>query len=254
MSLGGSWPRGHMGSLENLPVGSSSGGGLGFRSNREAFAVSKNAAFNTFGFSNLMDGAALRAGSIPPRPVPTQSGGAVFSPGAGGGNGYVGFNAMAPAAGVAAIDQALIAFPPAESWMVGARVRFPTYTNFTGGLFCIPLGIVGTGAVYLQGVAGSKDLAINFFDTSDHFFSAGAVATLGTVTLPVGIYCWVSLEFNVSTGVVTPYFSDVAGTTRSGADLAHFANTPSAPIFVYSSDNAMGVQLSHIFLATVAPL
>jgi len=242
-----------MGSLEGLPISSTgSSGGLGLARNREDFAFSLNEAFDVFAFSNLMDGASLKGGSNAPKPVPNESGGAVFTPGAAASNGYIGWNTLSPPAGVAAIDAPLIKFSRAESWLVGARVKFPIAT-FTAATFCIPVGIVGTGAIYLQSVPSTNQLGINFFDTADHFFSGGPVGSLGTVTAPVGIYFWVSLEFNVSTGIVTPYFSDVAGTSRSGSELLHMPDTPSAPIYGYSSDNTMSMHVSHIFLATTAP-
>lgn len=211
---------------------------------RIAFALAKNSALTNYAYSNLIDGAFLRGGGVGAPALAAGFTGGVLKNGAT--TGYLGFNTPA-----GTVDSALVAAPTAESWMVGARVRFPA-TVFTAAKFVIPCGLVG---IYIQGdpATSTTHFQINLVNAGNHFFDTGAAGILGSTNCPVGAFIWVMLEFNVTTGVLTPYFNDVAGTPRSGADLASMPTTAAAPIACYSNDATMGQLCSHIFMATVLP-
>jgi hypothetical protein len=246
----GAFPGGVAAMTSGGPTSSSGLVVADWKLNRIDFAKSLNPALSAFAYSNLLDGAALKAGSSPPAPLPNISGGALRSPAAVG-QGYLGFNALSVDAATAPIDQPFIRFPTAESWLVASRVLFPK-TVFTVGSFCVPCGLVGS---YIQSdtTQVTNQLYVNLFDSSNHFFQAGLAAVLGSATCPVGAFFWITLEFNIRTGKLSAYFSDEFGVALSGANLLHMPPGAAAPIFAYSNDNTMGLEVSDIFAAWVAP-
>jgi hypothetical protein len=249
VSFGAVPPFGNFGSVDLVRGASSSSSG-GWRKNREDFAAFVNPSFDGFAYSNLLDGGVTRGGTVGTGAPSLQagfSGGILTSPGGTKASaGYLGLN---PVGGT--VDSALIAFPTAESWLVGARVRCPQ-TDFTVGRFCVLVGLV---AIYLesQPAVNTKQLYLNLNDGTDHFFTTGAKGVIGSATAPFGAFFWIGLGFNIQTGVLTPYFSDEAGTPRSGSDLLHMPSAAAAPIYGYSNDGTMGLLVSDIFAAWVTP-
>ncbi len=220
---------------------------------RVAFAKQFNKAFNDFQLDSLISTANVflggAAGTGKPDKSTVHSWGAYIIPGGtGASSGYINW-------GLTDLEVQIMS-PASESWLVSARVMFNTPT-IQAGRWIIPVGILNnaaTAGMLIEGIQAVSATVFKLTNTIAHNAGAvvadlGAVGTLGSATCPVSTFFWVSLGFDVGTGLVTAWFNDVP----TGSFAVNPPNSACAIMNLWSFDATDKAIVSDIFRAGMAP-